>query len=51
MLISLQANNLKMLVDEEQSIKMQHSDDPYPEAVESDVLDFDLPGFNKQRKW
>lgn len=47
--LTTQANNLKMLVDEEQSINarstvMTHT----PEAVESDVLDFDLPGFNKQ---
>lgn len=47
--LTTQANNLKMLVDEEQSINarstvMTHT----PEAVESDGLDFDLPGFNKQ---
>lgn len=47
--LNAQANNLKTLVDEEQSINarstvMTHT----PEAVESDVLDFDLPGFNKQ---
>ena len=47
--LTTQANNLKMLVDEEQSINarstvMTHT----PEAVESDVLDFDLPGFNNQ---
>lgn len=47
--LTTQANNLKMLVDEEQSINarsaaMTHT----PEAVESDGLDFDLPGFNNQ---
>ncbi|NOX77835.1 MAG: hypothetical protein GXO41_00520 [Gammaproteobacteria bacterium] len=47
--LNAQANNLKTLVDEEQSINarstvMTHT----AEAVESDGLDFDLPGFNKQ---
>ena len=46
--LTTQANNLKMLVDEEQSITarsaaMTHT----PEAVESDGLDFDLPGFKQ----
>ena len=46
--LTTQANNLKMLVDEEQSINarstvMTHT----PEAVESDGLDFDLPGFKQ----
>lgn len=46
--LNAQANNLKMLVDEEQTITarstaMTHS----PEAVESDGLDFDLPGFKQ----
>lgn len=46
--LTAQANNLKMLVDEEQSITarstaMTHT----PEAVESDGLDFDLPGFKQ----
>lgn len=46
--LTTQANNLKMLVDEEQTITarstaMTHT----PEAVESDGLDFDLPGFKQ----
>ena len=46
--LTTQANNLKMLVDEEQSINarstvMTHT----AEAVESDGLDFDLPGFKQ----
>ena len=46
--LNAQANNLKMLVDEEQTITarstaMTHT----PEAVESDGLDFDLPGFKQ----
>lgn len=47
--LTTQANNLKMLVDKEQSITarstvMTHT----AEAVGSDGLDFDLPGFNNQ---
>lgn len=46
--LTTQAHNLKTLVDEEQSITarstaMTHT----PEAVESDGLDFDLPGFKQ----
>lgn len=46
--LTTQANNLKMLVDEEQRINarstvMIHT----AEAVESDGLDFDLPGFKQ----
>lgn len=46
--LTTQANKLKMLVDEEQRINarstvMTHT----PEAVESDGLDFDLPGFKQ----
>ena len=46
--LTTQANNLKMVVDEEQRINarstvMTHT----PEAVESDGLDFDLPGFKQ----
>nr|WP_309594834.1 hypothetical protein [Moraxella osloensis] len=46
--LTTQANNLKMLVDEEQSINarstvMTHT----AEAVEPDGLDFDLPGFKQ----
>lgn len=46
--LNAQAHNLKTLVDEDQSINarsaaMTHT----PEAVESDGLDFDLPGFKQ----
>ena len=47
--LTTQANNLKMLVDEEQSITARSAAmTDTAEAVESDVLDFDLPGFNNQ---
>ena len=47
--ITTQANNLKMLVDEEQSITARSAAmTDTAEAVESDGLDFDLPGFNNQ---
>ena len=47
--ITTQANNLKMLVDEEQSITARSAAMTHTaEAVESDGLDFDLPGFNNQ---
>ncbi|MCK6157520.1 hypothetical protein KZX29_01710 [Moraxella osloensis] len=47
--LTTQANNLKMLVDEEQSINARSTVmTDTAEAVESDVLDFDLPGFNNQ---
>ncbi|AME02054.1 hypothetical protein A9Z64_00435 [Moraxella osloensis] len=47
--LTTQANNLKMLVDEEQSITARSAAMPHTaEGVESDGLDFDLPGFNNQ---
>ena len=47
--LTTQANNLKMLVDEEQSITARSAAMTHTaEVVESDGLDFDLPGFNKQ---
>lgn len=47
--LTTQANNLKMLVDEEQSITARSTAMTHTaEAVESDGLDFDLPGFNNQ---
>ncbi len=47
--LTTQANNLKMLVDEEQSINARSTAMTHTaEAVEPDGLDFDLPGFNKQ---
>lgn len=47
--LTTQANNLKMLVDEEQRINARSTAmTDTPEAVESDGLDFDLPGFNNQ---
>jgi len=46
--LTTQANNLKMLVDEEQSINARSAVmTDTPEAVESDGLDFDLPGFKQ----
>ncbi len=46
--LTTQANNLKMLVDEEQSINARSTVmTDTPEAVESDGLDFDLPGFKQ----
>lgn len=46
--ITTQANNLKMLVDEEQRINARSTVmTDTPEAVESDGLDFDLPGFKQ----
>lgn len=46
--ITTQANNLKMLVDEEQSITARSAAiTNTAEAVESDGLDFDLPGFKQ----
>ena len=46
--LTTQANNLKMLVDEEQSITARSAAMPHTaEAVESDGLDFDLPGFKQ----
>ena len=47
--LTTQANNLKMLVDEEQSITARSAAMTHTaEAVDSDGLDFDLPGFNNQ---
>ena len=47
--LTTQANNLKMLVDEEQSITARSAAmTDTAEGVESDGLDFDLPGFNNQ---
>lgn len=47
--LTTQANNLKTLVDEEQSINARSAAMTHTaEAVESDGLDFDLPGFNNQ---
>ncbi|QQU06093.1 hypothetical protein I6I87_08335 [Moraxella osloensis] len=46
--LTTQANNLKMLVDEEQSITARSAAmTDTSEAVESDGLDFDLPGFKQ----
>ncbi|PAL17899.1 hypothetical protein B8W92_02845 [Moraxella osloensis] len=46
--ITTQANNLKMLVDEEQRINARSTVmTATAEAVESDGLDFDLPGFKQ----
>lgn len=46
--LTTQANNLKMLVDEEQSINARSTVmTDTSEAVESDGLDFDLPGFKQ----
>lgn len=46
--LTTQANNLKMLVDEEQTITARSTVmTDTPEAVESDGLDFDLPGFKQ----
>ena len=46
--LTTQANNLKMLVDEEQSINARSTVmTDTPEAVASDGLDFDLPGFKQ----
>ena len=46
--ITTQANNLKMLVDEEQRINARSTVmTDTPEAVASDGLDFDLPGFKQ----
>lgn len=46
--ITTQANNLKMLVDEEQRINARSTVmTDTSEAVESDGLDFDLPGFKQ----
>lgn len=46
--LTTQANNLKMLVDEEQSITARSAAmTDTAEAVESDGLDFDLPGFKQ----
>ncbi|MFL0428256.1 hypothetical protein ACH0AB_08670 [Moraxella sp. 179-F 1C4 NHS] len=46
--LTTQANNLKMLVDEEQSITARSTAMTHTaEAVESDGLDFDLPGFKQ----
>ena len=46
--LTTQANNLKMLVDEEQRINARSTVmTDTPEAVESDGLDFDLPGFKQ----
>ena len=46
--LTTQANNLKMLVDEEQSITERNTAMTHTaEAVESDGLDFDLPGFKQ----
>ena len=46
--LTTQANNLKMLVDEEQSITARSAAiTNTAEAVESDGLDFDLPGFKQ----
>ena len=47
--LTTQANNLKTLVDEEQSITARSAAmTDTAEAVGSDGLDFDLPGFNNQ---
>ncbi|ATQ84882.2 hypothetical protein KSH_03135 [Moraxella osloensis] len=47
--LNAQANNLKTLVDEEQSINARSTAMTHTaEGVESDGLDFDLPGFNNQ---
>ena len=47
--LNAQANNLKTLVDEEQSINARSTAmTNTAEAVEPDGLDFDLPGFNNQ---
>ena len=46
--LTTQANNLKMLVDEEQRISARSTVmTDTAEAVESDGLDFDLPGFKQ----
>ena len=46
--LTTQANNLKMLVDEEQRINARSTAMTHTaEAVESDGLDFDLPGFKQ----
>ena len=46
--LNAQANNLKMLVDEEQSINARSTAMTHTaEAVEPDGLDFDLPGFKQ----
>ncbi|QHG09032.1 hypothetical protein GSF12_03450 [Moraxella osloensis] len=46
--LTTQANNLKMLVDEEQSITARSAAmTDTAEAVDSDGLDFDLPGFKQ----
>ena len=46
--LTTQANNLKMLVDEEQSITARSAAMTHTaEAVDSDGLDFDLPGFKQ----
>lgn len=46
--LTTQANNLKMLVDEEQSITARSAAMTHTaEVVESDGLDFDLPGFKQ----
>nr|WP_313062075.1 hypothetical protein [Moraxella sp. CTOTU49097] len=46
--LTTQANNLKMLVDEEQSINARSTAMTHTaEGVESDGLDFDLPGFKQ----
>lgn len=46
--LTTQANNLKMLVDEEQRISARSAAMTHTaEAVESDGLDFDLPGFKQ----
>lgn len=47
--LTTQANNLKMLVDEEQRITARSAAmTDTAEGVASDGLDFDLPGFNNQ---
>ena len=46
--LTTQANNLKMLVDEEQRINARSAAMTHTaEAVDSDGLDFDLPGFKQ----
>ena len=46
--LTIQANNLKTLVDEEQSINARSAAMTHTaEAVEPDGLDFDLPGFKQ----
>lgn len=46
--LTTQANNLKMLVDEEQSLNARSAAMTHTaEAVKSDGLDFDLPGFKQ----